>query len=62
MKEAFNWEEFARIYPNSNGSARFCKCPVQGDEKRYRMLYEQDDSVQTVAEFAAKLDAEDETT
>ena len=60
-KEAFDWEKFARIYPNSNGSARLCTCPMEGDEERYRKLYEEDDTVLTVAEFAAKLDSDDET-
>ena len=60
-KQAFDWEEFARIYPNGNGSARFYKCPMEEDEERYRKMYEEDDSIQTITEFAAKLDSDDET-
>lgn len=60
-KEPFNWDKFSRIYPNSNGSARLCKCPMEEDKIRYQKMYESEDSVSTVEEFVELLDREDET-
>jgi hypothetical protein len=60
-KEKFDFMKFARIYPNSNGSARLSECPTEEDRIRYEKMYYDEDSVSTIEEFAELLDREDET-
>ena len=61
QKEPFDYERFARMYPNSNGTTRLCNCITDTDRKNYTELYYKLDEVSTIEEFARLLDYWDET-
>lgn len=58
-KEKFDFAEFIKRYPNSNGTSRLSDNPV--DRERYTEMYYADDEVSTIDEFVDKLDALDES-
>ena len=57
-KETFDFEVFARMYPNSNGPRRLDP-KAENDRKFYEKLYYADESVKTIEEFVDKQDALD---
>ena len=58
-KEQFDFEVFARMYPNSNGAGRLRVNSV--DSSRYEEMYYADETVSSIAEFVDKLDKIDES-